>query len=133
MDLLPILTIGSPGDLGSSEEKNRRGSADRRVLAEERQGAGLAVDSVSCDGIRSLVARIEVVPCWLDVEAARIVAASPFLSCKCEKPALADGKPADAVMQTVGSIEESSVSGNQNFRSKIRALEWFWQCGNSLL
>src|SRR5215467_4989355 len=117
----------------SSEEKNCRRRADRHVLAEEGKSAALAVDAISGDGIRPLIARIKIVPCRIDVEAAGIVAARPFLPRKGEQAALADGKPDDAIVQTVSGVEKPRVMGNENFRSEIRAVELSWQSGDGLL
>src|ERR1700756_1104017 len=65
-----------------SKEENNRGGTNGGLLPDEGQRARFPVNSVTRDSIRSLVTRVEVVPRGIDIKAARIVAAGPFLSDK---------------------------------------------------
>ena len=102
------------------------------VLARKSKGSRLAVDSEGGNGVGALVAGVEEVPRRINVEAARVVAASPLLAAEGQHARRADGKPRDGIVQPVGSVEEFAACGNHDLRSIIRAHKALGQAGYCL-
>src|SRR5204863_1726066 len=92
------------GELG--EKNNYPWRAYGRVLPGKSKCARPTIDAEGRDGVGSLITRVKIVPCGVDIKAARIVTSSPFLAGKRQRPLHADGKPGDAVMQPVGGVNK---------------------------
>src|ERR1039458_10686168 len=88
------------------------------------------VCSSDLDGVASLIAGVEETAGGIDGEAARIVAARPFLTGERQASRIADGEPGDAVVQAVGGIDEARIRGNAHLRGEVRAGETLRQAGD---
>ena len=75
---------------------------------------GVAVDAEDGHVVCSLVAAVEVVAGWIEVETSRVVAARPFFSDMGELAGIADFEDADAVVQTVARVDELSVARDED-------------------
>ena len=108
---------------GLTQENDDCRGAHRSVLAGEGEVARNPIDAESGDDVASLIARVEEIPCWIDVEAARISASSPNFSGPRQATRLANGKNNNAVVQPVGSVNEPPARRDLYLRSETGAGE----------
>ena len=101
------------------EEDDVRGVADGGVMAGKGQFAGFSIDAEDGDVVGALVAHITELACGVEVEAARVVAARPFVADEGQVPVPADREDPDAVVQTVAGIDESAIAGNHDLGTEI--------------
>ncbi len=90
-------------------------------MPSEMQAAGLAVYAKDGNVVTALVATIEELARWVEVEAPRIIASCPFFSQECQLAVGGHGKDADAVVQTIARIDKFPVARYQNFGAEITA------------
>ncbi len=83
-------------------------------MAREGQAARLAIHAKDREAVAPLIAHIKEPAGGIEVEAARIVAARPFLSDVSQRTGGTYGKDRDAVVSTVARIEEPAIGGNQD-------------------
>ena len=91
------------------EEDDDRRIADGGVMAGEGEAAGLAIHAEDGDVVAPLIAAVEELAGGIEVEAARIVPARPFLADEGQVAVWADGEDPDAVVQPVARIDEPAI------------------------
>ena len=109
------------------------GLPTRRVVAGEGEAAGLAVHPEDGDVVAALVAAVQEPAGRVEGEAARIVAARPFLAdvASACRPAPTE-KIADAVVQPVAGVDEPAVGRHQDLGAEVAAGEARRQGGDRL-
>src|SRR5262245_6605405 len=85
--------------------------------------ATLTVDAKHSDIVAALVAAIEKLARRVEREAARIVAARPFLANVLQFSRGVDRENADAVVKSVTGIDELPVGGDEDLRTKVASGE----------
>ncbi len=95
-------------------EHDDRWISHRCVLFGEGQPSGFLIDLEHGDIVCSLIAAVQELTGGIEIEASRIVAASPLVTNKCERSVSPDGKDADTVVQSVTSVNETSVRRDKN-------------------
>ncbi len=78
-------------------------------MPREREDASLAIDSEDRDIVRSLIAAVQKLTGGIEVEAARIVAARPFLADVSKTTVGSDGEDRDAVMEPIAGVHEPTI------------------------
>ena len=78
-------------------------------MAGKGQFAGFAIDPEGRDIICALVAYVKELARRIEVEASRIISASPFLCHEGEFAVFADGKYPDAIVQTVSGVNKAAI------------------------
>src|SRR6266513_5059229 len=106
--------------------------ADGGVMAGEGQAARFAIHAEGGDVVAALVAGVKEVAGGVEVEAARVVPARPFLAHEGQPAVFAHGEDPNAVVYAVAGIDEPAISGNQDFRAEIAAGESGRQAGARL-
>ena len=101
-------------------------------MAGEGQAALFAVHAEDGEVVGALIAGVKEPAGGVEIEAARIVAARPFLPDVSQDAGAADGKDRDAVVQTVARIEEPAIGRNHDLRAEIAAGESGRQGGDGL-
>ena len=79
-------------------------------MAGEVESAGLAVHAEHGDVVTSLIAAIEELAGGVEVEAARIVSACPFLPDIGQRAVCSYGKNPDAIVQPVAGIDKPAIA-----------------------
>src|ERR1039457_6030339 len=111
------LTFANHPRSGQKNDDRRRPYVG--VLTGERQGSVLAVYPKRSDGVGSLIAGVKKVTRGIDVKTAGIVPPSPFLAGERQRSGRTNGEPRDAVVQTIGCIQESSVRGDRSEERRV--------------
>jgi hypothetical protein len=88
-------------------------------MAGEFEAAGIAIHLEDSDVVAALITTIEELTGGIEVEAAWIVPARPFLPDIGQSTSGADRKDRDAVVQTVTRIEEPAIGRNHYLRAEI--------------
>ena len=78
-------------------------------MAGEVEAAGFAIHTEDGDVVTSLIATVEELAGGVEVEASRIVPASPFFPHKRQVTAGANGEDPDAVVQSIARIDKSAI------------------------
>ena len=94
-------------------------SSDRCIAIGTGQTTRDWVDAETRDSVGPLVATIQVLSAGIDGEATWIVAARPGLPHKSQLARRTKGERGDAVVQPIGRIEESSITGNTHLRGEV--------------
>lgn len=110
-----------------------RRCADGRVIPREGQRSSLSIDAEDGDGISALIAGIEESSRGVNVEAARVIAASPLFPAESKSACGADGKPRNGIVQPIGGVKEFAVGGDHDFGSEVGAHKTLGQAGEGLL
>lgn len=118
--------------LGKIEKDDDRRIADAGVVAGKGQAARLAIHAEDGDVVGALIAGVEESTGWIEIEAAGIIPARPFLTDVGQGTGLADGEDRDAVVQTIAGVEKPAVGRDHNFRAEIAAGEPGRQGGDGL-
>lgn len=84
-------------------------------MAGKIQATALSIDSKHGDIVGPLVAAVQKFTGRIKIEAARIVASSPFIAHMRELTVRPDRKDSDAVVQAIARIDKLTVCRNQNF------------------
>ena len=79
-------------------------------MAREVEAAGLAIHSENSDVVCPLIAAIEELAGWVEIEAARIVPVRPFFPDICQCAVGPDGKDPSAVVQPVAGESDAILS-----------------------
>ena len=111
------------------EEDDDRRIADGRVMAGEGQAARFAIHAEDGDVVAALVARVKELARGVEVEAARVVPACPFLAREGQLAVFADGEDPNAVVQAVAPHRRTGHrrrpgSRSRNYCRRIRAAGW---------
>src|SRR5262245_5704956 len=101
-------------------------------MVRESQSPRSTIHAKNGDVVRTLIAHIKQLACWIEIETARIISPGPFFTLKLELASLANGENSHAVMQTVACINEPPVTGNQNLGAEVTAGEPARQTGGCL-
>ena len=103
-----------------------------RVMAGEGQSACVAINAVHRHVVPSLIADIKELASRIEIEAARIASTCPFLANQFQLTALANREYSNAVMQPIARIDEASIAGDQNLRTKVTPGKPRRQAGDGL-
>src|SRR2546423_1420709 len=114
------------------EEDDDRRVADWGIMPGELQTAFRLVHAEDRDVVAALVARVEELAGGIEIDAARVVPARPFLAHEGQRAVFPHGENADAVMEAVARIDETPIGGNQNLGAKITTGKSRWQAGDCL-
>jgi hypothetical protein len=114
------------------EKYDARRTAHRGVFASERELASVAVDTIGGQGVTPLIARNQETSGGIDHEAARIIASGPRLPLTTQPAGGADIEDTDRIVKTVGSVNESAVLRNPDFRGEFVPTKPWGQGGNHL-
>src|SRR5689334_3853001 len=101
-------------------------------MAGELQPALRFVNAKGSDVVAALVAGVKELAGGIEVEAARVVPARPFLAQVGQLAVFPDGKDANTVVEAVAPINEPAIGRDEDFRAEIAARKSGWQAGNRL-
>src|SRR5262245_18398596 len=90
-------------------------------MARKIEVPGFAIHAKHGDVVTALIAAIEERACGVEIEAARIVPACPFLRNVCQGALGTYGEDSDTVMQPIAAVNEPTVGGNQNLGAEVAA------------
>src|SRR2546429_9178792 len=111
------------------EEDDDRRIADGGVMAGEGQAARFAIHAEDGEVVAALVARVKELARGVEVEAARVAPACPFLAHEGQLAVFADGEDPNAVVQAVSRIDEPAIGGGQDLGGEITAGQSTRQAG----
>lgn len=101
-------------------------------MAGEDQASGFAIRPEDGDVVAALIAGVKELAGGIEIEAARIVPARPFLTNEGELTGFTDGKDPNAVVQAVARIDEPAIGADQDPGAEITAGESGRQAGDRL-
>src|SRR6476646_1727534 len=105
------------------EEYDVRWIADGGIMASKRQFPFPPIHVENSDVVCSLIADVEELTGRIEIEAARIISARPFLADEGQLTRLPNREYSNAVVQTVAGINKSAIGGNQDLGAKVTAGE----------
>lgn len=104
------------------DKNDMRRVSDRRILSGELEITIHLVHAKYGHVVSSLVTAVQKVAIWIEAEAARVVASSPYFFDIRKLTIVTDCKDPDAVVKPVADIDKTSVVRYENLGAKIASL-----------
>ena len=96
-------------------------------MAREIQAARFAIHAEDGDVVAPLIAGVKELAGGIEIEAARVVPARPFISDEGQFSGFANREDPNAVVRAVARIDEPAIGGNHDLGAKITAGKPRWQ------